>query len=323
MDVNSKRKIVEARIATLEGNEFQALCNRLCSELHPNDYTPVRAGGRKGDMKNDGYCPKKRIFFQAHATRGEAISRTKTKITEDLSGCLKLHSDVQTWVYLTNDTLVGDVENHVDKLRQVYSAITIETWGHERIAREILNLPDDIIQKVIDINLNSDEYKLGDEEEQKNWGIITDIFAYIAKTQVSKQEIATTKKNFTNLSKKIELNFKPEQISRMNQMISNTWSKRLLVGKYIKLQSELDDSTALALKEKIQSDFCTVRDCTDTDTEVEEVSVIETLANVYLEGANKTDPNYIANSKAIVLYFFEYCDLGKKTEEEKIKTKVI
>jgi hypothetical protein len=86
-------------------------------KIYPDDYTPVRAGGPKGDTKMDGYCPKAKIYFAAHATRGENISATKKKIRSDLEGCLKEHKDVKKWVYLTNDTLLGEVEQSVEELR--------------------------------------------------------------------------------------------------------------------------------------------------------------------------------------------------------------
>jgi len=137
MNPATLKRIVENHIATLEGNAFQDFCDRLCIKLYPGDYTPVRAGGRKGDMKNDGYCPKARIFFAAHATRGEEIAKTKEKIKSDLEGCLENHPDVATWIYLTNDTLLGEVETHVDDLRTDHPEVTIETWGHKQITEKL------------------------------------------------------------------------------------------------------------------------------------------------------------------------------------------
>ena len=104
MDANTLRKIIEAQIARFEGNGFQDMCDRFGSVLFPDDYHPVRAGGRHGDTKNDGYCPQARIFFAAHATRGEAAEKIKEKIKGDLEGCLVKHRDVKTWRFLTNDT---------------------------------------------------------------------------------------------------------------------------------------------------------------------------------------------------------------------------
>jgi len=148
MNPAALRRIVEDHIRTLEGNAFQDFCDRLCMKLYPDDYTPVRAAGPKGDMKNDGYCPKARIFFAAHATRGEPFHKTKAKITSDLEGCLGKHADVGTWTYLTNDTLAGEVEAHVDDLRRAHSNVTIEVWGHKRIAERVCRFAEPIVGEI-------------------------------------------------------------------------------------------------------------------------------------------------------------------------------
>jgi hypothetical protein len=102
MDNATLRKIIEDRIFNLDGNSFQDLCHRLCMKLYSDDYTPVRAGGPKGDTKMDGYCPKAKIYFATHATtRGEATRATKKKIKSDLEGCLAKHNDTKKWVYFT------------------------------------------------------------------------------------------------------------------------------------------------------------------------------------------------------------------------------
>ncbi|WP_406391380.1 hypothetical protein OG806_08285 [Streptomyces sp. NBC_00882] len=152
MDLNSLRKLVEGQLLRLEGNAFQECMDRLGLELYPGDYQPVRAAGPKGDTKNDGYCPKARVFFAAHATRGERIDKTKAKIRGDLEGCLQEHRDVRVWRFLTNDTLPGEVDQFIDnELRPLYRGVTIEVWGLKRLADEISKLKRDQVNKIIDV----------------------------------------------------------------------------------------------------------------------------------------------------------------------------
>lgn len=154
MDRNSKIKIIKDHLSSLEGYVFQDLCNRLCYVLYPNDYSPVRPGGNKGDLKNDGYCPEARIFFAAHATRGEYLSKIKRKIKEDLEGCINHHDDVETWIYLTNDTLTGEVEKFIDELRKKYPKVKIDTWNNEKIALKIDEQTPAASNYITDINYN-------------------------------------------------------------------------------------------------------------------------------------------------------------------------
>ncbi|MEU4821832.1 hypothetical protein AB0H37_08185 [Actinomadura sp. NPDC023710] len=112
--------------------------------------------GREGTLRTTDTAPKARIFFAAHATRGETEKRTKNKITDDLTGCLKSHRDVLIWRYLTNDTLTGSVDQYIDnELRAAHPDVTIEIWGPKRLANEILKLAPDKIDHVLQLSLHS------------------------------------------------------------------------------------------------------------------------------------------------------------------------
>ncbi|MEU5121196.1 hypothetical protein [Streptomyces asoensis] len=152
MDHNSLRKLVEGQLIRLEGNAFQDCMDRLGLVLYPGDYQPVRAAGPKGDTKNDGYCPKARVFFAAHATRGERIDKTKAKIRGDLEGCLQEHRDVRVWRFLTNDTVQGEVDQFIDnELRPLFPDVTIEVWGLKTLADEISKLKREQVDRIIDV----------------------------------------------------------------------------------------------------------------------------------------------------------------------------
>lgn len=156
VDQNSLRKLVEGQLLRLEGNTFQDCVDRLGQELYPGDYQPVRAAGPRGDTKNDGYCPQARVFFAAHATRGERIDKTKAKIRGDLEGCLQEHRDVKVWRFLTIDTLPGEVDQFIDnELRPHYPGITIEVWGLKTMADQICKLKREQVDKVVDVNFGA------------------------------------------------------------------------------------------------------------------------------------------------------------------------
>jgi len=49
--------------------------------------------------------------------------------------------------------------------------------------------------------------------------------------------------------------------------------------------------------------------------------VIEQLSQQYItDSKRQNDPVYQANAKAIVLYFFEFCTIGQKTDKEEGET---
>lgn len=171
-------KIIDDYIKSIEYYYFQDFCDRLLLTLYPKEYIPVRAGGRNGDMKNDGYCYASRIFFQAHATRGESAKQTKDKIESDLNGCVQNWSDVKKFIYITNDTLIGEVENHIDSLRRKFPEIIIETWGYKRLTSEIKKLDLEKIEFVIDRKIIS-EASFSESEILSTKFLITSEFNFI------------------------------------------------------------------------------------------------------------------------------------------------
>lgn len=304
MDKNSIRKIIEDRISAKTGNDFQDFCDRLCLKLHPDDYTPVRAGGRNGDQKNDGYCPKARIFFQAHGIRNNTqAKKIKDKIAEDLKGCVEKHPDVQKWIYLTNQTLIGEIETFVDSLRPQYPNVTIETWGHLKIAETIASLDIKIISEIIDINLPE---KLTEEQEVT---ILDEIFEDILKTIKGKQADYSYTTSI-NLDEKIQINFSSdEEREEVKEYLKYALSKLKLIEDRMAIEesSNQDDIHAfvVGLYRKYKK---------SGKTNMENLIA---LFDDVLPKSKKNDIHYQNLAKALILFFFDDCTIFEKTKEEK------
>lgn len=147
-------QIIENHISVSKSFEFQQMCNRLLIKLYPDDYQPTRAAGRYGDMKNDGYCCIKRIFFHCHATRGQDFSILKAKFKSDLGGCLQWQTDVRELIFLTNDTNAGRLERHIDEIRNIKNRKVI-TWGVEILTDKISQFSIDTIEYILGFKLNA------------------------------------------------------------------------------------------------------------------------------------------------------------------------
>jgi hypothetical protein len=311
-------KSVEDYIKAIDAQHFQDFCDRLLLKLYPDDYTPVRAGGRHGDMKNDGYCYILRKFFQAHASRGEAISKITNKIKKDLEGCIEKQRDVRDFIYITNDVQVGKVENFIDNLRKQHPNIKIETWSPKKIALKIVPLPIEDIEYIIDRRLTNNSYIQQTQHEENDYGIIEEIFSYIFEKViiVEDKEQPKPKSKLKKLIKKIEINFKKNRRDRVREIITNNWKKMMLVERFVEAQIEIDETRILALKDNIQSNYCSILKLNNSEAPINDFTVFEKLGICFLPRHRKTNPDYISNSKAIILFFFEFCDIGKKIDED-------
>lgn len=159
-----------------------------------------------------------------------------------------------------------------------------------------------------------------EKKEEKDIGIIADILDFIFENKIKVEDIEPTKdeKNkeiFVNLKEKIPLNFKDtEQQDCAKKMFTNLWSTIRLVEKYL---AEIEDQgKVLRLKEQIQTEF---RKLKDQNNDI--LKILDELPLIFLQDDKKTNPDYHSGAKAIILYFFEYCDIGSKTEKEKLNEK--
>ncbi len=181
-------------------------------------------------------------------------------------------------------------------------------------------------QKIKDGNNNiqsgrdTNIYNSAEKKEEKDIGIIADILDFIFQSKITVEDIEPTKdeKNkeiFVNLKDKIPLNFKDQkQQNDVNKMFTNLWSTIRLVEKYL---AEMEDQgKVLRLKEQIQTEF---RKLKDQNNDI--LKIFDELPLLFLQDDKKTNPDYHSGAKAIVLYFFEYCDIGSKTEKEKLNEK--
>jgi hypothetical protein len=221
-------KIIDDYIKSIEYYYFQDFCDRLLCTLYPQEYVPVRAGGQNGDMKNDGYCYASRIFFQAHATRGESAKKTKDKIESDLNGCLQNWKDVAKFVYITNDTLIGEVESHVDTLRAKFPNITIETWGNKRLSYKIKKLELNEIEFVIDRKIIP-EITFSDSDAISTKFLITSEFDFIK--EISENDLS-------NFPFENPFLFENKTLQFLRELINSQQYRHTEIEKFIDIDKE-------------------------------------------------------------------------------------
>ncbi|PWK17812.1 hypothetical protein LV89_04259 [Arcicella aurantiaca] len=145
--------------------------------------------------------------------------------------------------------------------------------------------------------------------------IIREIFDYIdtSITYPSEHIRSLTKENINfRLKVKIDLNFPEEHRNRVNSMIVNSTKRKNLVDDYLRELSELNDDKPDILREKIQSCFCEILGVTDHNIKIKDFSAFEKLAKRILPVRYIEDSKYQINAKAIIIHYFEICNLGEE-----------
>jgi hypothetical protein len=117
---------------------------------------------------------------------------------------------------------------------------------------------------------------------------------------------------------KVSLNFPEEQRKRLSEIFCHTLTKQELVKSY--LEKIEDEIKILDLKEFIQHNYCKLQHTNDHETPLRDICIIEELSSLMLPEEKISNLHYQSNAKALILYFFELCYIGKKTEDEQQQT---
>lgn len=161
-------------------------------------------------------------------------------------------------------------------------------------------------------------------EAIRNLGILSEIFEYILANNTSGDEntLLENSEKFSNTREKIKLNFPEEQQPAIRRMLLNTVHIRQLVETFLNNKSLTHRGRVLALREVIQANFCSKLGVYDSNTVVGDVRILEELVTQLLPSEKIMTPEYRTGSLAMILFFFEICDIGKKTNKESNSVKV-
>jgi len=161
----------------------------------------------------------------------------------------------------------------------------------------------------------------GLDEANDDLGIIGEIYDLIQKNKPKKSTDRETISIISSIDliPKIRLNFPEEQIDQLKRLMLKTWDKKEIVKEFIEKQNQEDEISVNELIFQIQDDFCDIRGSNKSDAKIEDISFIKELSMKYLPDNKVKNPNYIANAEALVFYFFEFCNIGDKTLNNKPK----
>lgn len=175
----------------------------------------------------------------------------------------------------------------------------------EQITVKLENYLKDLAEKFIDATLEA------------NKTILDEIFDFIFKEKID-EEKAKIKfdQDGIAITKKIKINFEENQRKRVSQLFSDYLEYEYIIREFIEIEENQNSFRIAALKSIIQDIYCEVQQTDDTETIIKDYNVFTKIAKELLPIKKQHNPTYLFNAKLIVLYFFELCEIGKKTKAE-------
>ncbi|SDO03148.1 hypothetical protein SAMN04488516_1173 [Desulfonauticus submarinus] len=149
--------------------------------------------------------------------------------------------------------------------------------------------------------------------QEANRDILAEIFKYIFDNYNFEQSNKfQNSKDLTHLKKKIPLNFSKEQEEIVNKLFDDYFKYEYLIREFIEAEQE-NPFRIDGLLNIIRTEYCEIQGINNPNEKIKDVLVFKKIAEKLTP---KKDPEYIFNAQLIVLYFFEQCEIGKKTVEE-------
>lgn len=164
------------------------------------------------------------------------------------------------------------------------------------------------------IDQSNNYYQATANRDMDDLTTISEIYLHLLKnrlkTSIKNNEI--TEETRIEILDKLKLNFNGEQFDFAKEKILKLWPRILQVQDFIRLEVEKNENNIDDLIGMIRADFCNIKKIDNHKTSVDKITIISEMAKNLLPSNKMSDPLWRANAEAILLYFFHFCDFGKK-----------
>lgn len=285
------KNVFEVQIKSLRGFGFQDFVNELfLMKLGEGDFIPPRKVKDKGC---DGIIISERRVLACYAPQKYDYKVFRDKINSDFESYREnWEAEYPNWMFITNQDVSPDQVKEVDALKK-RAAI----FGVKNIISVIEGL-DSYKRRKLGKYLRIDQDYFTQDYLRE---ILEDL---LKETDISEQSVHYSKAPY--MPDKIELNYEREDIEGAFQEYD------ILVDHFpriLEIIQGYEDKEIDKIKLKIITDFNKKPGAFKER--------LEQQTEQYLEKYSPKDDNYLFFIRAILIYHFEQCLIGSKTEAEK------
>jgi len=306
----------EKYLSSLNTKSFTDFCERLLQKLYPSEEIDI-----KSTIKKNNHCIFSGTLFKPQYLPIESSLDPKSLINTDLVSFKKELKGLYKFIYLTNNHNLSVSGEHLKELKQNYPELSLEIWNGKSIIQKLYQLSETDLDYVISEFKMFEGYEITYSTPEQDRNIINDIFAYLFanSNKVNSSHVLNTK-TLTALKDKIKLNFEPVQYHRVEQTYKNNIHHISLIESLIQNQLTQDENPFNELVDMIQDEFCRLANVAHANFPVKDHQLFGEIAKILLPPGKENNPHFKSCAKSIVIFFFEYCDIGRRTEDEIKKT---
>jgi hypothetical protein len=291
------RIIFQNKIYKANGQKFEDLFTKTMSYKYP-EFQQIKAYGRIGDMKNDGYVKSKGIYYQVYGPEdiAKSISYAKGKLKDDFSGLLQEWHPVNEFYFIINDKYEGipaELEKEINKLLSKNKLKDGGVKGAAYLENTLFSLAGDQILAVT--GFIPDTSKL----RGLDFSILGEVIEYIMKLPLSQASASDIK--VPDWNDKIKFN----NLSSLVANILNSGS--ILIVKLDEYLANNGNFLADGLRDKINEIYVAEKEHFNGDN---------LFWRVVSMASPKDENSYHSAVIVIMSKYFEACDIFERPPEE-------
>lgn len=305
MGILKHQKAIEEYISNLSDKDFTLFCDRLLSRLYPNSQLSC-------SILENGYNSIDGNLFLVIPNEFEDSTPIESVLPVDLR-----NTTVNSLVFFSRDAFRLS-QAQKENLRSNLGKIRIDVWGLETLKLKLNSFGSEDQYYIVDNDSVFSQYLSTETDLIEELDIIHNIFNFIKKNAKPIKSVPKIKDQpYAGIVKKIQFNFTTFR-ARVYDMYQLTYYHKSLVEKYFRDPSIHDNTEIDILREFFRSKYILITGYLKTTYPVNEYKFLEMLADACLEEKFKDKIKYNHWAKAIVMYFFEYCDFGARNKQDTI-----
>lgn len=303
---------IDKYLSLLNAKSFTEFCERLLQKLYPNEDIEI-----KSTIKKNNHCIFSGTLFKPQFIPIESSLESKSLINTDLVNFKKELKGLSKFIYITNNQHLAVSEEHLSELKQNYPELSFEVWNSNSIKLKLSQLSAADLEYVIREFTMIEGYEKTYSTPEQDRNIISEIFAHLFANsyKVNKTKVINAKQ-LTALKEKIRLNFEPVQHARIEQTYKNNIHHISLIEAIIQSQLTQDENPVNELIDMIQEEFCRLAKVANANYPIKDHQLFGEIAKLFLPPGKEQNPRFKSCAKSIVIYFFEFCEIGRRTEDE-------
>ncbi len=300
MAISKYNRIISNYISSLSDVDFLSFTHRLLNKIFPVEYP------KSLQLTANGFTLINNSLY--------SVIPTLDDIQPSIKKISSLKNKPFSHIIVLAKTAAEESVELQKQFKRKMKKVTPEIWDTNQIVERVKDLSENDYLDLLGKSSTISSYFKDSSDQSVAFDTYQEIFTDIVKNFIGPYKSIPVEKDkieFTRILEKVPLNFSSVQIGVWD-MYSESYQFKSLAEKFIQEQFKSDDEFKELLISTTRSSFRTIANAPRHNYPVNDIQVIEKMAQRCLRAEFKEDPKLIKVARGIILYLFELCEFGAR-----------